>query len=603
MSIPRKHRGESRYRQDQKRVCCEDFGRTAEAGPTATLALAGVNPGDAVLASNDGARVVGYGPVEALGDDPLDQQQLQRLLAVGRSIVSSRDLDAVLRRVLAAAQELTGARYAALGVLDADKQRLGHFVFAGIEEEQRERIGNLPTGHGILGELIRHPEPLRLSRISDHPHSYGFPAEHPQMQTFLGVPVMIRGEVYGNLYLTDKHGGPFDELDERLVIVLSEWAAVAIDNARSHAGEERRRRELERAVRGLDATVSLSRDLGSEPDLERVLELVVKRGRALVEARGCVVLLTSDQGLRVAAAAGDLPANIEGETLTAGDAVAGLEELGVDCGAVLLASLRSRGSDLGALLALHLPDEEPRFSGDDDLAFASFATSAATVIGGALAAEDERLRLTIAASERERQRWARELHDETLQDLGALRVMQQSALRSDREEVLRTALEGASNQVEEVIGGLQSLITELRPAALDQLGIGAAIEALADRVRRRSRVEVETSIALTAVGAEDPPRFDPELEATVYRLVQEALTNVVKHAGATRAHVSVKRGEGALLVTVEDDGRGIEPGRHGGGFGLVGMRERVELADGELRLGAGRTGGTRVWASLPDVSR
>ena len=547
----------------------------------------------------------------------LDPAQLEALLDVGRSLVAAHEPETVLRRVLEAAQELTGARYAALGILDSDKVELERFVFAGIDEDLRERIGSLPRGHGILGEVIRHPEPLRLARIGDHPRSYGFPAGHPPMQTFLGVPVMIRGEVYGNLYLTDKAGGvPFEEEDERLAVILGEWTALAIDNARSHASGERRRGELERAMRGLEATVALSRDLGGEVDLERVLELVVKRGRALVDGGSCLVVLEGEEGLAVAAGAGDLTTELVGRKLegrkgtlskavddgivrSGAAAIEAVRELGIEGTSAVVVPIHSRGRALGALIAADRIDDRTPLDSDDALALASFATSAATVIATARAAEGERLRLTIAAAEQERQRWARELHDETLQDLGALRVMQESALQRDDEQAARRALRDASAAVANVIEGLQGLITELRPAALDQLGVGPAIEGLADRVRRRSDLLVETDIELGGGEADEPRRFDPAVEATVYRLVQEALTNVVKHAGASRARVAVEAVEDAIVVVVEDDGSGLDAANPTGGFGLIGMRERVELADGQLRLGAGSSGGTRIWASLP----
>lgn len=548
----------------------------------------------------------------------LDPAQLQRLLEVGRSLVSAHDPETVLRRVLDAARDLTGARYAALGVLDAAKRELERFVFVGVDEELRERIGPLPRGHGILGELIRHPEPLRLSRISDHPRSYGFPAEHPPMETFLGAPVMIRGEVYGNLYLTEKGGdAEFDERDEQLVLVLAEWAAVAIDNARSHATSEKRRREVERALRGLEATASLSREVGGETDLDRVLELVVKRGRALVDACWCAVVLLEGEQLRVAAAAGEFPAAMVGETLrgangaavetlravatqkSAARAVSNLDAVGVGSQTAVLCALRSRGRALGVLIATEPEAEDSSFSPDDELALDSFATSAATAIAATQRVEGEKLRLTIAASERERRRWARELHDETLQDLGALRVMQESALGLDEPETMRRALTHANEQVESLIDGLQGLITDLRPAALDQLGIDAAVEALVDRIRSRAGIKIEVDLDLGPEIDGAPMRFDEELEATAYRLVQEALTNVIKHAGANRVQVAIEVRGDHLALTIEDDGRGFDPTRSAGGYGLIGMRERVELAGGELRVGPGKGAGTRVSASLP----
>src|SRR5687767_8749364 len=236
----------------------------------------------------------------------LDSERLERLVEVGRSLVAELNLPNVLDRVLEVAREITGARYAALGILDEEKRELEQFLTVGIDDEQRARIGSLPRGHGVLGLLIRDPRPLRLEDVGSHPDSYGFPPDHPPMKTFLGVPVLIRGEAWGNLYLTDKADGPFTDADEQALLVLADWAAIAIENARLYEGVERRRRELERAVRGLEATNEIARALAGETELGRVLELVVKRGRALVEATAVVIMLLEGDELVVAATAGDI---------------------------------------------------------------------------------------------------------------------------------------------------------------------------------------------------------------------------------------------------------------------------------------------------------
>jgi signal transduction histidine kinase len=373
----------------------------------------------------------------------IDPRRLERLLEVGRGLVSHRDSEIVLREVVEAARDLTAARYAALGVLDETGTELGRFLTSGIDEETRERIGPLPHGHGILGELIRDPRPLRLDSIGAHPRSYGFPEGHPRMSTFLGVPVKIRGEVFGNLYLTEKAGGvPFDGEDEQVLVVLAEWAAIAIDNASS------------------------------------------------IEA--------------------------------------------------------------------------------------------------------EKMRLSIASSERERKRWAREIHDETLQELGALNVILESALEIDDPVAMRRALESSSEQLERVITGLQGMVTELRPAALDQLGVEPAIEALVERLGQRSGLAIELDVDLV-----DDGRLSPEVESTIYRAVQEALNNVIKHAHADRARVLVEGRRDEIAIRVEDDGAGFAAGGGGQGFGLVGMRERIALVGGTLAITAAAGGGTRVSASLP----
>jgi two-component system, NarL family, sensor histidine kinase DevS len=376
----------------------------------------------------------------------LDEDRLRRLIRVGRALVSHLDLEAVLREVLETARQMTGARYAALGILDSDRERLERFITLGVDEETRKRIGPLPEGKGVLGVLISDPKPLRLRRVGEHPRSYGFPESHPPMSTFLGVPIIIRGEAYGNLYLTEKQNGEFTEVDEESVIVLADWAAIAIDNARSVA--------------------------------------------------------------------------------------------------------------------------------------------------------EDRLRRTMEASERERRFWARELHDETLQGLGAIRLLLGSALRRGTPESLRGAVNEAIDELIAEIDKLRALITELRPAALDELGLPAALEALAERSATTGGLEIQGDIAL-GEGGEGVVRLDPLLESTVYRLVQEALTNVVKHARAEHVELAVSSEGGVLSIEVTDDGVGFDSALKPAGFGLVGIRERVELIGGRVDISSAPGRGTALRARLP----
>ncbi len=216
----------------------------------------------------------------------LDEVRLRRLLDVGRSIVSELELETVLRSVLEAACDLTGARYAALGVLNEHGDGLEQFLTLGIDEQTRAQIGDLPQGHGVLGVLISDPQPLRLADVGSHPRSYGFPSGHPPMATFVGVPVRIRGSVFGNLYLTDKHEGEFTAEDEQALVVLAEWAGFAIENARLYRDATERRDELQRAVAGFEAALAVARAVGGETHLDRILELIVKRdGRLSARAR------------------------------------------------------------------------------------------------------------------------------------------------------------------------------------------------------------------------------------------------------------------------------------------------------------------------------
>src|SRR5271165_1153055 len=233
-----------------------------------------------------------------------EEPWIRRLLDVGRALTTELDTGVVLDRVLQTAREITGARYAALGVLNDERTELEQFLTCGVDEATRRAIGDLPRGRGVLGALIEDPKPLRLSDVGQHPSSYGFPVGHPVMRSFLGVPVVIRGHVWGNLYLTEKAEGDFSEADEEATMILAEWAAIAIENARLYETSERRREELEQAFRGLEATRDVAVAIGGEIQLEHVLELIVKRGRALVNARSLVIMLRDGDELVVHASAG-----------------------------------------------------------------------------------------------------------------------------------------------------------------------------------------------------------------------------------------------------------------------------------------------------------
>jgi GAF domain-containing protein len=364
---------------------------------------------------------------------------MHRLLAVGRDLVTELDLGVVLDRVLQTAREITGARYAALGILGERRTELEQFLTSGIDEQAKRAIGDLPRGRGVLGTLIEHPQPLRLQDVAQHPSSYGFPAGHPVMRSFLGVPVRVRGEVWGNLYLTEKDGGEFTDRDEEAVVVLADWAAVAIHNARLYETSEQRRREGEKAIRGLEATRDVVVAIGGEIALEHVLELIVKRGRALVGARSLVIMLRDGDELSVQASAGHVQGtkgarlpiaeSTSGQVLERGrperitDVAARLRiapaEFGIaEAQTALLVPMLYRGQGVGVLAAFDRGEDGSVFSEDDEQLMRTFAASAATAVALAQSVQSDRLRSSLAAADAERRRWARELHDETLQGLG-----------------------------------------------------------------------------------------------------------------------------------------------------------------------------------------
>jgi signal transduction histidine kinase len=542
--------------------------------------------------------------------------RLERLLEVGRSLVSELDLETVLNRVLEVARELTGARYAALGILDESREELERFLTVGVDPEAHRSIGDLPRGHGVLGELIRDPRPLRLREVGEHPRSYGFPPNHPRMESFLGVPIVIRGEAFGNLYLTEKPGGEFDEDDEQSAVVLAEWAAIAIENARLYQRTEERRADLERAVGALEAATEIAQAVGGETELERVLELIAKRGRALVEARSLVIMLSEGDELAIVATAGDVPRTLVGGRIPIEGSIAGqvlrsgrperlsdlartlrfsLAGLGVQGTAAVDVPLVFRGRALGVLAAFDRMSDGPAFLARDEELLRGFASSAATAVHTAQSVAEERLRHSLEAAERERKRWARELHDETLQGLAALRVLLSSGLREELPEGRDRAMRDAVAQITQEIESLRGLISELRPAALDELGLRPAIESLVDRTMTLQGLDVSARLELDH-GAEPLP---PELESTVYRLVQEALTNVGKHARADRVELEVLRAADGVTLVVRDDGEGFDPGAPTAGFGLAGIRERVELAHGTLEVDAAPGRGTTLRARIP----
>lgn len=552
---------------------------------------------------------------------------IRSVLDLARGILSELELDVVLERVLEAALELTDARYAAVGVLSDTKDELARFLTRGVDAETQAAIGPLPRGRGVLGALIEEPVPLRLADVGRHPRSYGFPHGHPPMRSFLGVPIMIDGTPFGNLYLTEKAAGQeFSPADEQALSVLAEFAGVAIDHARRYTGARERRDELERTVAALEATTQFARAVGGETDIDVILELVAKRGRALVAARTLLIELKDGESLVVAAGAGELPPELIGQRFLPEDTAAshalrtrrvhrlenelekarfeehGAGRLGMRAQCGLVVPLVFRGETYGVLLALNRLDDGSTFSARDERLLEAFATSAATAVATAQSVALERRRQRMAAAEGERKRWARELHDETLQSLSALRLGLSRAQRSGAPDTLESTIGQAVDQLEESIANLRALITDLRPAALDELGAQAAIEALAERSARHG-VEVDVSVDLAFEQGRESSRHVAELETALYRIVQEALTNATKHGQASRAVVEISEDQSMVHLRIRDDGKGFDPSVATSGFGLLGMRERAHLLGGELLIEATPGGGACVQASIPAMRR
>jgi len=539
-----------------------------------------------------------------------NETRMRALVKTGVAITSELSLDALLQRLVEAASELTGARYAALGVIDRSGSELERFLTTGIDTETHAAIGELPRGRGILGVLIREHAPLRLHNLGDDPRSVGFPPNHPPMGTFLGVPIHLRGVAYGNLYLTEKAGGEdFTDEDQELVELLASQAAVAIENARLYEAATGWSKQLE-------SLNEVGNALGTETDLDRLLDLVARRLRELLDARLVTVLLPSgDEQLRFAAVAGDR-GELTGATMTRSTSKSGrvlerrqservdsvLDDPDVDHEAMRLIGastglwvpLLVRGRAIGVLAAHDKLGADVRFT-DTDLRLAeTFAARAALAVDLSERIARDSLRRVVEGQELERRRLARELHDETGQALTSILLGLKALEERSKDPASRAATEELRELVVSTLRDVRRLAVELRPSALDDFGLVAALERLAESFAEQTGISVDFQAALAG------ERLPEEVETALYRIVQESLTNVVKHAQARRVSILLARKDGAVKAVVEDDGQGFDPAEQtDDGYGLMGMRERLALLGGRLEVESGHDGGTTIAAEVP----
>ena len=538
-----------------------------------------------------------------------DENRLRALVETGVAITSELSLDALLQRLVESAAELTGARYAALGVIDGSGSELERFLTTGIDAETQAAIGDLPRGRGILGVLIREDAPLRLHNLGDDPRSVGFPPHHPPMRTFLGVPVHLRGVAYGNLYLTEKADGEdFTAEDQELVELLASQAAVAIENARLYEAATGWSKQLE-------SLNEVGNALATETDLDPLLDLVARRLRELLDARLVTVLLPSgDDELRFAAVAGDR-ADIAGATITRSTSKSGrvleraqsqrvdsvLDDVDVDHEAMRLLGARTglwvpliaRGRAIGVLAAHDKLGADVRFTETDLRLAETFATRAAVAVDLSERIARDSLRRVVEAQELERRRLARELHDETGQALTSILLGLKGLEERMDDSESREAAEELRELVVSTLQDVRRLAVELRPSALDDFGLVAALERLTGSFAEQTGIAVDFQTAL----AEE--RLPEEVETALYRIVQESLTNVVKHGRARRVSILLARNDGVVKALVEDDGQGFDPAEPTGGAGVGGMRERLALLGGRLAVESAPDRGTTVAAEVP----
>jgi signal transduction histidine kinase len=524
---------------------------------------------------------------------------LEAVLSVGREL----DLEQALYSIVEAAAVLVDAQYAALGVIGSDGKRLSAFHTVGVREEEIARIGPYPEGHGILGELIRHPEPLRLTKISEHPASYGFPPHHPPMNSFLGVPIRVRDQVFGNLYLTEKRGGArFDEEDEAVLSTLAVAAGVAIDNARLY--EESRLRE-----RWLRANAELTHSLMSGSERTEALALIAERSREITGAALAVVSvpLADTDSLRVELAIGQGAAAHRGLVLPVDDSLIGrafatttpVTSADVTRDERVPASLPrfdglgpavavpiGTGDDVRGVVLLVREAGRTPFSEKETEPLQGFAAQAAI----AMELAERRKDAEQIAVLQDRDRIARDLHDLAIQRLFATGMTLQSAGRFIEHQEASDRVARAVDDLDETIKIIRSTIFGLRSrergagSGLRARVVGAAGEAAAV-------LGFAPSVRMEGLVDTDVPR---EVADQVMAVLSEALTNVARHARAGRAEVVLETDGREVRLTVSDDGVGIPA--EGRRSGLANMAERARQLGGELRVVSPEGGGsTLVW--------
>jgi signal transduction histidine kinase len=533
-----------------------------------------------------------------------ETDRLRALVETGIAINSELSLDGVLERIIEAAARVTGAHYAALGVIDRSGSGLERFVTYGITSEIQAQIGDPPHGRGILGVLIQDARPLRLHDLSEDPRSVGFPPGHPPMHTFLGVPILLRGVAYGNLYLTEKQDGDFTDEDEELVKLLAAQAAVAVENARLYESATEWSQQLE-------SLNEVGAALVGELELDPLLDLVATRLRQLIGARLVAIALPAGEALRIAAADGEGAADLTAVELLTHDSKTGrvlergrservdslLEDpevnqevarrLGASTG--LYVPLRVRERTIGVLVAHDKIARDQRFTSSDLRLAEQFALRASIAVDLSRRIARDALRRVVAGQEVERRRLARELHDETGQALTSILLGLRAVDDAGSGDAVAKAVGDLRELVVATLQDVRRLAVQLRPKALDDFGLAPALERLVQTFSESSGISVDLEARL------GEGRLPTEVETTLYRIVQEALTNVVKHAEATKVSILLVRRDTSATVVIEDDGVGFDPaGVSEGSLGLEGMRERADLHEGRLTVETSPGAGTTI---------
>lgn len=530
-----------------------------------------------------------------------DRARWQLLLDAVVSMAADLTLDELLARIVEIAADLADARYAALGVIsDGSDRRLQTFVTHGMTAEQRERIGDLPRGLGLLGHLIDHPEAVRLSHIAEHASSHGFPANHPPMGSFLGVPVRIRDKVFGNLYLTEKKGGPaFTDEDEQIVTALAAAAGVAIENVRLHEAAARQ-------VRWLAATTEVTTRLLDPDTVDESLQLVADRARELADAdTAWVVVGTRPEDLAVRVVSGmeasaelladlDLSQSLAGQVIGSGVPVA-VEDLAADpravdvsrplgwpaLGPAILVPLRTTEGVIGVLSLAWRRGRAAAFEAVDPGLPTRFAEQAALALDVSKARHDQQ-RLALLE---DHERIGRDLHDLVIQRLFAVGLSLQGISRlAERPETVGR-LEEAVDELDGTIRDIRRTIFALGSVE-DDTDIQYAVTQIVDRATSTLKFRPRLSFR-------GPIRslIGPEVAPDVLAVLSEALSNAARHAQASSGVVELDVTDGVRL-TITDDGTGLPD--EVAESGLASMRHRAERRGGRCTVTSAPGQGTSV---------
>jgi signal transduction histidine kinase len=535
------------------------------------------------------------------------RDRVRQLLEAVVGIGSGLDLETALTRIVQAAVTLVDARYGALGVLGGE-QRLARFITVGLTSEQIAQIGPYPEGHGLLGELIRHPEPLRTEDLTTHEQSYGFPANHPPMHSFLGVPIRVRTEVYGNLYMTEKQGGiPFDADDEAVLTALAAAAGVAIDNARLYE-ESRRRQEW------LEATSELTRGLLSGLAVDEVLAGFAQRAAAFARADLVVVALpdAEREDLMIVAADGvgaellrgvavGVEDSLLGAVFTSGQPESVLDMSadersrsdlvpGVALGPGLLVPLGASGQVRGVLSIARVAGAAPFDTSVPQLT-ADLGVQAAVVLELA----DRRREGELLSLYADRDRIGRDLHDLAIQRLFATSMSLQGAYKITRKPAVAERIATAITDLDDTIKVIRSTIFALHAHDLGEdeaPGLRAQVIEACERVAE----QLGFGPSVRFSGPVDTLVPDEAAEHLV-AVLREALSNAARHAKASRVDVEVVVDGTHVALTVVDDGVGIPV--EGRRSGLANLAERAQQLGGRFSADPGAQGGTVVVWSVP----